>query len=69
MSKYKIEYDEASCIGCGACTVQCPENWELVETSAGEMKAKPGTTELDEIGKNNEAADVCPLDCIKVVSE
>jgi len=65
---FKINYNEEECIGCGACTVQCPENWELVEKN-GLFKAKPKQTNLSDIGKNKEAEEVCPVNCIKISEE
>ncbi len=61
MAKIKIEYNKDECIGCGACVAQC-DNWEL----EGD-KAKPKKTELDDVGCNKDAADGCPVNCIKVV--
>jgi ferredoxin len=63
MAKYKIEHDVAACIGCGSCANICPDNW----TMGDDGKAKPKKTELDELGCNQEAADSCPVSCIKVV--
>lgn len=63
--KYKIEYNRKECIGCGACASQCPENWEL-EEKGEEVKAKPKKTELEEVGANQEAADICPVGAIKI---
>jgi|GEM_PF-680472 ferredoxin len=65
MAKFKIEYNKEACIGCGACTSQS-SNWELVEED-GANKAKPKVTELEEVGDNKEAEEVCPVDAIKVV--
>lgn len=58
---FKIIHDRAGCIGCGACTTVCPENWKM----EGD-KSKPLKTELDDIGCNQEAADVCPVQVIKI---
>ena len=58
---YKIEFDKEKCLGCGACT-QC-NNWKLGDDS----KAHPKKTELDEIGCNKEAEEICPVDAIKVI--
>jgi len=60
----KIEQDHDACIGCGACVSICPDNWEIEDNG----KAKPKKTKLDDVGCNQEAADVCPVSCIKVVS-
>lgn len=63
MSKTIVVYNKEACIGCGACEAVCPENWELI-TSEG--KAKPKNLELDEIGNNKEAQDICPTNAIKL---
>ena len=67
MVNYQIEFNKKECIGCGACTSQCPENWELVETPDG-FKAKPKKLMINEneYDSNQEAADICPVDCIKI---
>lgn len=62
MGKVTIEYIEKDCIGCGACAAVCPNNWEMADND----KAVPIATELDEVGCNQEAADACPMDCIKI---
>ena len=59
MAKYKIEIDEDACISCGACVGAC-DNFELKD------KAKVKKAEVDEIGCNQDAADVCPVSCIKI---
>lgn len=60
MAKYKIEVDKEKCIGCGACAAQC-DNFEL----EGD-KAKPKQKEVSDIGCNQDAADACPVEAIKV---
>lgn len=62
----KIEFDKESCIGCGACASVCADNWDIVD-DGGSYKAKPLISELDEIGCNKEAAEVCPVKAIKLV--
>ena len=57
---YKITVDEEKCLGCGACT-QC-DNFEMKDDGKAHAK-KP---EVGEIGCNQEAVDVCPVDAIKV---
>jgi len=61
LAKFKIEFHRDECIGCGACVSVCPDNWEL----KGD-KSHPKKTELNEIGCNQEAVDVCPVQCIKI---
>jgi ferredoxin len=58
---FKIKQDYNACIGCGACTSVCPENWKF----SGE-KPKPIKTEVKEVGCNKQAADVCPVQCIVI---
>lgn len=67
MVKYRIIFDKNTCIGSGACTSVCPENWELVEKN-GEFKAKPKKIEIseDEYPSNAEAAAICPVDAIRI---
>jgi len=67
MAKYRILFDRKACIGSGACTSVCPENWELVEKN-GEFKAKPKKLEIseEEYTSNAEAAAICPVECIKI---
>ncbi len=60
---YKIEFDESGCMGCGACT-SC-DNWEMNENRI----AQPKKTELEEVGCNQDAADICPANIIKIVEE
>ena len=61
MPKYIIEYDRDKCIGCGFCAQQC-DNWELQEDG----KSNPKVTELDEIGCNQAAEDICPIHIIHI---
>jgi len=57
----KIEVDKEKCIGCGACAAAC-DNFELEE---GKAKAKKA--EVEELGCNQEAADACPVEAIKII--
>ena len=57
----KITQERDKCIGCGACTAVCPDNWEM----KGD-KAHPKKTEVSEVGCNKEAADACPVQCIHI---
>jgi len=65
MPNYKIEHDRDSCIGCGACASICPANWEM----AKDGKSNPKKTELIDLGCNQQAADACPVQCIKIVTK
>ncbi len=57
----KIVFDEEKCIGCGTCAAVCPENWEM----QGD-KAKAKSLEVTEVGCNQQAADSCPVSCIRI---
>ena len=50
------------CIGCGACT-SVSDNFELVDN-----KAKPNKENVDgdDLKKAKEAADICPVNAIKI---
>ncbi|MBD3388483.1 MAG: ferredoxin [Candidatus Altiarchaeales archaeon] len=61
MVKYVIEFNRDACIGCGACEKAC-DNWVIQEDG----KSKPKKAELDEVGCNKDAADICPVACIKI---
>lgn len=58
---FKIVQDVDICIGCGACVGVCPDNWEM----DGD-KAKPINKEVDDVGCNREAEEICPVRCIKI---
>ena len=59
---FKIEINKEECIGCGACVNAC-DNFELDENQG---KAIVKKSKIEGIGCNQEAADICPVDAIKV---
>ncbi len=61
---FKIIFHEDKCIGCGACSAVCPDNWEL-----NGDKAHPKVTNLEEKGCNADAQDICPTGAIEIVEE
>jgi len=61
---FKIEVDQGACIGCGACAAQC-DNFEI----DSEGKAQPKKKEVKDIGCNQDAADACPVSCIKIIKK
>ena len=71
MAKFKIEHYREDCIGCGACTATCPDFWEMGGDYKSHLKGskKSGnisTLEIDKLGCNKDAADMCPVQCIKI---
>jgi ferredoxin len=65
MARYKIEVDEDTCIGCGACAATCPDSFEMKDTDAGQ-KAKAKKPDVEELGCAQEAAEVCPVNAIHI---
>ncbi len=58
---FKIEIVADECIGCGACVAACADCYEM----EGD-KAVAKQSEVEEVGCAQEAADGCPVSCIKV---
>lgn len=60
----KIELDKKTCIGCGACAAVC-DNFEMGDDGKAHVKK----AEAEDIGCNQQAADGCPVQCIKIKKE
>ncbi len=74
MAKIIQKYEE--CIGCGTCAALCPKFWEMLDCEPkarpiGGKKNEAGDYELEvedsEIGCNQEAAEACPVQIIKII--
>ena len=74
MTKYKILHFKEECISCGACAAVCPDFWEMDQEGMAHLKESKKTdphweriieTE-DARSQNQEAADVCPVQIIKL---
>ena len=73
MPKIKVVQEHENCIGCGSCVAVCPQFWEI--TDDGKAAPRKGV-KLGEIFEfdvdatkgscNKEAAEICPVQCIKV---
>ncbi|MBW2992706.1 ferredoxin [Candidatus Woesearchaeota archaeon] len=63
---YKVTVDKNECIGCGACEAQCPEGFEI---NQDEAKANPKKAKVNDLGCIKEAADICPVNAIKIEEE
>ncbi len=61
---YVIAIDKKECIGCGSCVAISPENFEL---KGGKASAK--RKDVEELGNAKDAADSCPVGCIKITQK
>lgn len=74
MAKYKIVHNKKDCIGCGACAAVTPEHWEMDDEGMAQLKGSQKNGENweknidteEDCASNQEAADVCPVQIIKV---
>ncbi len=56
----KVKIDTETCIGCGACVAACEDVFELKD---GKAVAKQAETDKE---CEKEAADICPVEAIKI---
>lgn len=70
----KIVFDRKKCIGCGSCVALCSKYWEIAEDGlaklkGGKINSKTGNDELEieATDCNQEAADACPIQIIKIL--
>ncbi|HOK00677.1 MAG TPA: ferredoxin [Candidatus Pacearchaeota archaeon] len=59
--KIKITIDKKKCIGCGSCTILCPDVFELGKDGKSQVKNTDGN--IEEI---KSAAESCPVKAIKI---
>lgn len=71
MAKIILERDK--CIGCGSCQAVCQKYWQMADDGKINLlgsKQKSATEnfelELDKIECNQEAVDICPVQCIHI---
>ncbi|MFH0851993.1 MAG: ferredoxin [bacterium] len=68
----QIKLDRPKCIGCGSCAAVCPLFFEMVEDGKSHLKssqkdaAEIESLEVAEMACAKEAADVCPVQIIKI---
>jgi len=69
----KIVLERKKCIGCGACVAVCPKYWSINKDGLAKLKgsktdSKTGNEELEvkDIDCNNDAAETCPVQIIKI---
>jgi len=77
MAKHLIVHLKDQCISCGACAAISPDFWEMDEEGMANLKGSKKVGEQGELeidseeakATNQEAADVCPVNIIKVVKK
>jgi ferredoxin len=67
----KIVQERKKCIGCGSCAAVCPKFFDMAEDGLADLKnaKKNGENfelETPDAGCINEAADICPVQIIKI---
>ncbi len=67
----KIILEVPKCIGCGSCEAVCPKFWKLGEEGKAKLAGSVPNgdnfeLEVKNIECNSEAAETCPVQCIKV---
>jgi ferredoxin len=69
----KIIFEKSKCIGCGSCAAVCPKYWEMGDDNKALLKnSKPNQgnkneeAEVSKVGCNKEAAEVCPVQCVRI---
>ncbi len=69
----RIIIERAKCIGCGSCQAVCPKFFELVENGKSHLKGSKFNSkeekeelEVEDIGCAQEAANICPVECIHI---
>jgi len=74
----KLIQERWKCIGCGACAAVADEFWEMAGDGKSQMKVKhtakktkdgdvhEGDITAAQVAPNEEAVNVCPVNCIKL---
>ena len=67
----KIILEVQKCIGCGSCEAVCSKFWKLGDDGKAKLLSSQPVSEnfeleVKEIGCNREAAETCPVQCIKI---
>lgn len=67
----KIIQEHNKCIGCGSCAAVCSKYWAIGEDGkakpiGSKLKGANFELEIKKIECNQEAADICPVQCIKI---
>jgi len=67
----RVKLEREKCIGCGSCMAVCPKLFELDEHGKshlkGSQKKEVEELEIERIECAEQAADVCPNECIHII--
>jgi len=67
---FRITQKQEDCIGCGACAAIAPADWKLngdkAELIGGKREGDVFAKVVENVGANKDAANACPIGCIKV---
>ncbi len=67
---FKVSQDHDICIGCGACAAICPSDWKMEGDKAvligAKKEGKLFAKVVKDAGCSKDAANACPVKCIKV---
>jgi len=71
VSFMKIKLERNKCIGCGSCVAVCDKYFEMGEDNlsnikGGQMAGENMELEINEVGCAKEAAEICPVQIIKI---
>ncbi|MBI1973847.1 ferredoxin [Candidatus Micrarchaeota archaeon] len=67
MGKYRIEFDRANCISAFACIAVAPDQWHNADD--GKVDFTKEEFDDDELAKNMDAAQVCPVRVIHIINK
>jgi ferredoxin len=71
----KITHNPKKCINCGNCVSLCPDLFKVdndnIKLIKGELNSKTGNFErkIEKVDCAKDAAEICPVGAIKILSE
>ena len=76
MAKFRVIYDREACIGAAACAAAAPKFWVMNEDGKADLISSSYNADTKKFElviedatylENKDAADVCPVEAIKVI--
>lgn len=67
----KVIFEVQKCIGCGSCEAVCSKFWKLGDEGkaillGSKLNGENFELEVENLGCNSDAAENCPVQCIKL---